>query len=56
MVFKNKNNFDNVSAHKKMMFNDLPYVKQQNLLTGKIDFINKETGEIFHEKDIDLSK
>ena len=56
MVFKNKNNFDNVSAHKKMMFNDLPYVKQQNLLTGKIDFINKETGEIFHEKDIDLSQ
>jgi hypothetical protein len=51
MAFKNKGSHDNVSGHKLLMQRDVPYVKQHNLLTGKIDLINSETGEVFGEID-----
>ncbi len=50
MAFKNKNNHDNVAKHKSLMRSDLPYVKQANLITGGVDLINPETGEVFHEE------
>ena len=49
MTFKNKNNYDNVSSHKKLMTkNGIPYIKQRNFVSNEIDYINPETGEIFH--------
>ena len=50
MAFKNRNNFDNVQKHKRIMQNDIPYHRQQNLLTGGLDLINPETGEVFHSE------
>jgi len=50
MAFKNKNNFENVQNHKRIMASDVPYQKQQNLLTGGIDLINPDTGEVFHSE------
>jgi len=50
MAFKNKNNFTNVQSHKRIMANDIPYQRQQNLLTGSVDLINPETGEIFYSE------
>lgn len=50
MAFKNKNNFENVSTHKKLMQSDLPYIRQKNLLTGATDLIDPKTGEVFHEE------
>ena len=50
MAFKNKNNFENVSQHKKLMQSDLPYIRQKNLMTGATDLIHPTTGEIFYEE------
>jgi predicted transcriptional regulator len=50
MAFKNKNNFDNVSEHKKLMNSDLPYIRQKNLLTGAVDLVHPTTGEVFYEE------
>lgn len=50
MAFKNKNSRDNVTKHKIMMHNDLPYIRQKNAFTGMIDYVNPDTGEIFLEE------
>lgn len=50
MAFKNKNNFENVQQHKKLMHSDLPYIKQKNAFTGATDLIHPNTGEIFYEE------
>ncbi len=50
MAFKNKNNFENVSTHKKLMQSDLPYIRQKNMLTGATDLIHPSTGEVFYEE------
>lgn len=47
MAFKNKGSFENVSEHKSLMRKDTPYIKQLNL-NGDLDFINPDTGEVFH--------
>lgn len=49
MAFKNKNNYDNVSSHKLLMRQDEPYIKQLNT-SGNVDYINPDTGEVFHTK------
>lgn len=50
MAFKNKNNFDNVSNHKKLMQSDLPYIRQHNGFTGAVDLVDPNTGEVFYEE------
>ena len=50
MAFKNKNNFENVSQHRKLMQSDLPYIRQKNMLTGATDLIHPKTGEVFYEE------
>jgi predicted transcriptional regulator len=51
MAFKDKNAFDNVSHHKDEMRKDIPFIKQMNL-NGNLDYINPNTGEVFHTKAI----
>ena len=48
MAFKNKNNKENVSTHQQLMAIDHPYIKQQNVFTNQIDYVNADTGEVFH--------
>ena len=50
MAFKNKNNRENVSNHKKLMVADIPYHRQKNLLTGGTDIVNPDTGEVLYEE------
>lgn len=47
LAFKNKATKENVDAHKALMRQETPYVKQQNIF-GDIDLINPDSGEIFH--------
>jgi predicted transcriptional regulator len=47
MAYKDKNTHENVSHHKELMRRDLPYVRQCNI-NGDVDFINPDTGEVFH--------
>lgn len=54
MAFKDKNNFANVSSHKDEMRKDVPYIKQMNT-EGNLDYVNPNTGEIFHTKAIKSS-
>lgn len=49
MTFKNPNKQEHVSDHRRLMnSNEVPYIRQVNLFTNEIDFVNGETGEIFH--------
>jgi len=49
MAFKNPNTRDAVIDHKKLMnSNPVPYIRQLNAFTNEIDYINSETGEVFH--------
>lgn len=49
MAFKNANKAENVTDHKRLMSaNERPYARQMNAFTNQIDFVNTETGEIFH--------
>lgn len=48
MAFKNKNNHANVHQHKMLMGKDVPYIRQRNI-SGGIDLINPDSGEVFFE-------
>lgn len=49
MAFKNPNKLENVSDHRRLMAsNERPYARQINAFTNEIDFVNTETGEVFH--------
>ena len=52
MAYKDKNKFENVSNHKNQMRKDVPYIKQHNT-NGELDYVNPDTGEVFHTKAID---
>ena len=48
MAFKAKNNRENVNKHQQLMWQkESPYIKQVNI-KGEIDYVNPDTGEIFH--------
>lgn len=48
MAFKRKGDSEGVNDHKNLMrANEQPYSKQYNI-AGQIDYINEETGEVFH--------
>jgi len=49
MTFKAKNNRENVELHKQIMrAKEIPYIRQANMFHNSIDYINPETGEVFH--------
>ncbi len=49
MTFKAKNNKENVDTHKQIMrLKEVPYIRQPNMFSNSIDYINPETGEVFH--------
>ncbi len=53
IAFKNANNQATVSDHKRLMSNkEKPYLQQTNAFTNEIDYINPETGEVFHTSPI----
>jgi hypothetical protein len=49
MAYKNPNKSENVIDHKKLMGDkERPYMRQINAFTNEIDFVNGDTGEVFH--------
>lgn len=49
LAYRNANNKENVQYHKRLMINkESPYQKQINAFTDEIDYINPDTGEVFH--------
>lgn len=49
MAYKAKNDRENVEHHKQLMRSkEQPYVRQVNLLSNSIDYIDPATGEVFH--------
>jgi predicted transcriptional regulator len=49
MTFKAKNNKENVDLHKQIMrLKEVPYIRKPNMFQNSIDYINPETGEVFH--------
>ena len=48
MAYKGANEKKQVGYHKKLM-NDYPAYSKQYNIEGGIDFINPETGEVFHQ-------
>ena len=51
MAFKNKSSKENVKAHKALMHQEAPYIKQYTT-DGYVDLINSDTGEIFETRRI----
>jgi hypothetical protein len=49
LAFKNKASRENVLKHKKLINQEAPYVKQTTT-DGMIDYMNPNTGEIFHSE------
>lgn len=47
LAFKNKATKENVSAHKALMRQETPYIKQQNIF-GDIDLMHPNSGEVFY--------
>lgn len=47
LAFKNKSSKENVKAHKALMSQETPYIKQQNIF-GDIDLMHPDSGEVFH--------
>ena len=49
MTFKAKNNKENVDKHVQIMRSkEIPYIRQINLFSNAVDYIDPDTGEIFH--------
>ncbi len=49
MVYKNPNNKEKVGQHKELMASKgKPYLKQRNMFDGGVDYVDHETGEVFH--------
>jgi DNA-binding Lrp family transcriptional regulator len=47
LAFKNKATKENVKAHKALMAQETPYIKQQNIF-GDIDLMHPNSGEVFY--------
>jgi DNA-binding Lrp family transcriptional regulator len=47
LAFKNKATKENVKAHKNLIRQETPYIKQENLF-GDIDLLHPDTGEVFY--------
>lgn len=51
LAFKNKASKENVIKHKALINQETPYYKQTTT-DGMIDFINPQTGEVFHSEKL----